>query len=210
METTEADITPLLQRLREGDQRALGELFAIYRQRLRRMVEFRLDQRLQGRVAPSDVLQEAYIDALKRFGHYFDKPEGSFYVWLRLIVNQSLIDLHRRHLEAKMRAAGQEVPVDGIWTHATSMSIAMQLVAALETPSQAAGRAEVLAQVEAALCEMDPIDREVLTMRHFEELGNSEVAETLGISKAAASNRYVRALQRLREALRAAGVVEEE
>lgn len=210
MGTDLKDIDQLLERLRNGDQQALGELFSRYREPLRRMVEFRLDRRLQGRVAPSDVLQEAYIAALQRFEHFFEKPGASFYVWLRLIANQSLIDLHRRHLAAKMRAAGQEIPVDGAWTHATSMSIAMQLVAALETPSQAAGRAELLARVEAALEEMDPIDREVLTMRHFEELGNSEVAEILGIAKSAASNRYVRALERLRGALRAAGVIEEE
>src|SRR4051794_24761581 len=88
----------LIARLRDGDQLALGELFTLFRPQLRRMVDLRMDPRLAARVAPSDVLQEAYVDALNRYEHYFKKPGASFYVWLRLIVSQRLIDLHRRHV----------------------------------------------------------------------------------------------------------------
>jgi RNA polymerase sigma-70 factor, ECF subfamily len=193
------ELEPLLRRLRAGDQAALGELFSQFRPQLRRMVELRLDPRLGVRVGASDVLQEAYVDALKRSEHFFEREGVSFYVWLRLVVNQSLIDLHRRHLGTKMRDAGQETAP--AWAAATSVSLARHLVAQMETPSQVMRREETLAQVQAALESLEPLDREILTLRHFEELSNNEVAELLGLQKAAASNRYVRALGRLRGAL---------
>ena len=196
------DIEPLLSRLRGGDTTALGDLFALFGPQLRRMVELRLDPRLGQRVAPSDVLQEAYLAALARWEHYFRKEGLSFYVWLRLIVNQSLVDLHRRHVEAQKRGADREAhAAPAAWAHATSLSLARHLVAQLESPSQVVRQGETLAQVQAALESLDPLDREILTLRHFEELSNNEVAELLGWQKAAASNRYVRALGRLREAL---------
>jgi RNA polymerase sigma-70 factor (ECF subfamily) len=195
-------IAPLLDRLKEGDQAALAELFSIYRSRLGRMLELRMDKRLGGRVSASDVLQETYIDALKRVPHYLAKPEMPFFVWLRWVANQRLIDVHRRHLGAQMRDAGQEQSLGpGPLTHASAASMAGQLAAHLASPSQAAAQAELSAMIEKALEGMDPIDREVLAMRHFEELSNNEVAQILGIAKAAASNRYVRALKRLKEAL---------
>jgi RNA polymerase sigma-70 factor (ECF subfamily) len=200
--TPEIDVDPLLDRLRAGDQRALGELFARHRPQLRRMVDLRLDPRLAARVDASDVLQEAYVDALARYGHYFAKPGGSFYVWLRLIVGQRLIDLHRHHVTAQMRGAGREQQAARpAGAAATSLSLARHLIAQMDSPSQVTRRGEALAQVQAALEGLDEVDREVLTLRHFEELTNNEVAELLGLEKAAASNRYVRALTRLRQAL---------
>ena len=192
----------LVERLRGGDRQALAELFSLYRTRLRRMVEFRMDRRLQGRVDASDVLQEAYIDAEQRVRHYLAKPEMSFFVWLRQVAIQRMIDVHRRHLDAQMRDAKQEVPIHrGNPANATSASMAAQLVGHLTSPSQRVLRAELLDQVEIALERMDAIDREVLALRHFEQLTNNEIAEVLGVTKAAASNRYVRALSRLRDVL---------
>jgi len=198
----ESEIETLLDNARRGDQAALAELFSKYQPLLRRMVEFRLDRRLNGRVAASDILQEAYLSAADRIEHYFKKTGTSFYVWLRLIVNQSLVDVHRRHLGAKKRAADLEVSLDpNPISHADSLCLARELVARLDSPSATVRQAEVLQQVEAALEALEPLDREILTLRHFEELSNNEVAEILGLQKAAASNRYVRALQRLRESL---------
>jgi RNA polymerase sigma-70 factor, ECF subfamily len=199
MSDSVSDIAPLLEKLRAGEQDALARLFDTYRPQLRRMVELRLDPRLGARVAPSDVLQQAYVDSLSRYEHFFKREGASFYVWLRLVVNQSLVDVHRRHLAAKMRDAGHEAAAP--WTAATSVSLARHLVAQMESPSQIVRKEETLGQVQAALETLDPLDREILTLRHFEELGNNEVAELLGLAKAAASNRYVRALGRLREAL---------
>src|SRR5262245_16283839 len=192
----------LLARLREGDQQALAELYSRHRERLRRMVALRLDQRLNGRVSPSDVLQEAYIDALKRVKHYLAKPDMPFPGWLRLVVGQRLVEVHRQHLGAMMRDASQEISLGtGAWPAASSMCLAAQLAGDLPSPSAAAVRNESLALLEEAFNRMDPLDREVLALRHFEELSNTEVAEILGIQKAAASKRYVRALARLKDAL---------
>ena len=123
----------------------------------------------------------------------------SIFVWLRLIVEQTLADTHRRHLGAQLRDAGREIRIDaGSHPHATSTSLAIQIAGSLTSPSQAAIRQETYRQLEEAVESMDPTDREVLALRHFEELSNGEVAEVLGIQEKAASIRYVRALRRLK------------
>jgi RNA polymerase sigma-70 factor (ECF subfamily) len=202
MSTDPDDLQPLLDRLEAGDDEALGPLFARYQERLRRMVDLRLDPRLNGRVSASDVLQEAYIDALKRLGHFRGKPEMPFHVWLRLIAGQRLVEVHRQHLGAQMRSAGHEVSLDrGGVAAASSVCLAAKLAGSDASPSTVAIRGETLARLESALEGMDPIDREVLALRHFEELTNQEVAEVLGIDRSAASKRYVRALERLKDVL---------
>jgi RNA polymerase sigma-70 factor (ECF subfamily) len=190
----------LLQRLRSGDQAALAQLFDAHSPRLKTMIMLRIDDRLGGRVSGSDVLQEVYIDALKRIDHFFAKPDMPFYLWLRLLASQRLVDVHRQHLGAEMRSVKRETHGEGS-PSASSYSIARRLAAAVDSPSQQAMKNEALTQLEAALSSMDEMDREVLALRHFEELTNDEVAEVLGIKKAAASNRYVRALVRLKEIL---------
>lgn len=196
----ESGIADLLERVRAGDQPALAELYAQHRDKLRRMVQLRLDHRLAGRVSPSDVLQEAYIDAVKRIDHYFEKPDQPFFGWLRLIVGQRLADVHREHL-AQKRAVSNEVPMDRTAPGADSACLAACLLGSGTSPSNAAARTESYAQLERALDQMDPLDREVLALRHFEELSNTETAELLGIQPAAASKRYVRALARLKQIL---------
>lgn len=191
----------LLLRVRAGDDQAFVELFSRYRDRLKRMLEFRMDRRLRGREDASDIIQEVYIDAHQRLHHYLETRELSFFIWLRQLATQRLIDIHRRHLKAEKRDVKQEIPLEGTRGAGTSASIASFLIAQFASPSQLAMRAELVAQVEKSLESMDAIDREVLALRHFEELRNSEVAEVLGLKEAAASNRYVRALTRLREAL---------
>src|SRR5262245_40557421 len=193
----------LLQRLGGGDPEALAGLFALHRDRLRRMVAWRIDPRLNGRLDPSDVLQEVYLDAARRLPGYLEKPTLPAGLWLRLLTGRRLLELHRQHLGARMRSVGQEVALSQEWAWASAPSLAAQLVGHLTPPSQAAARAETAARLSRALEEMDPIDREVLILRHFDELGNNEVAALLGLQKAAASNRYVRALRRLKEILTA-------
>ena len=202
MSSNSATEEQLIERLREGDENALVELISIYRPRLKRMIEFRLDRRLRGRVDPSDVFQEAYLDATKRVTHFVEKPELPFLVWLRQITLQRMIEFHRRHIQVKKRDARAERSLDrGNLGYGTSVSLASQLVGQLTSPSQLLMRVELMQQVEESLDSMDPVDREVLALRHFEELSNNEVAEILGITKAGASNRYVRALARLRTIL---------
>jgi RNA polymerase sigma-70 factor (ECF subfamily) len=192
----------LLRRFREGDAQALAALFTRYRERLRRMVRLRLDRRLHGRVDPSDVLREAYVDVSQRAGEYNTNPSLPFFLWLRQVTGQRLQALHQKHLGAPLRDAGQEVSLyRGALPQANSVSLAAQLLGRSASPSQAAARAEKQIRLQEALNGMDPLDREVLTLRHFEELSNSETAAILGIPKAEASNHYIRALKRLKDIL---------
>lgn len=196
------DTEALVRRVRDGDQQALAELYGRYRGRLRRMVALRMDRRLQGRLDPSDVLQEAYLDVAERAAEYAAKLEWPFYLWLREITGQRLLILNRKHLGAQMRNAGREISLHhGALPQASSVSLAAQLLGRLTSPSLAAVRAEMQVKLQEALNSMDPLDREVLALRHFEELSNNETAAVLGLQKAAASNRYVRALKKLKEIL---------
>ncbi len=194
----------LLRRAKAGDEQALADLFTHYRERLRRLIHLRLDRRLSGRVDTSDVLQDAYLEVHKRFADYSREGQLPFYLWLRLVTGQKLTDFHRHHLGAQMRDAGQEVSLyRGALPQATSVSLANQLLGKLTSASKAAIRAEHKLLVQEALNSMDPLDREVLVLRHFEHLTNDETALVLGIKKSAASQRYIRALKRLKEILSA-------
>ncbi len=195
------DIQSVLDRLNREGSDALEGLFSENRERLRRMIDFRLDARLRGRVATSDVLQEAYIDALKRLPHYQANPAVPFFIWLRTVTIQRLIQVHRQHLGAKARNAAREVslgPVGGVEASSEKMA---ELMGDATSPSGAARRNEIIHLVREALDRLEPLDREVLALRHFEELSNHEVATLLDIKPPAASKRYVRALERLKEAI---------
>jgi RNA polymerase sigma-70 factor (ECF subfamily) len=198
------EIQGLVDRLRGGDSSALAGLFSHYQRRLRRMIEVRLDRRVGSRISASDVLQETYLDATKRVRHFLRKPDLPFYVWLRMVAVQRLAEVHRQHLGAQRRSTGHEVSIDRpLLESANSPCLAASLVGRLASPSHVARRNELFMQVEQALGQLGPADREVVALRHFEELSNNEVAKILGIHKAAASKRYVRALRRLREILAA-------
>jgi RNA polymerase sigma-70 factor, ECF subfamily len=197
------DTNLLLRRALAGDESALAALFDASRDRLRRMIRLRLDRRLSSRVDSSDVLQEAYLDVRRRIAEYARDPAAMpFHLWLRLVTGQRLTDVHRYHLGSQMRDAGMEVSLHrGPFPQADSISLAAQLLGKMTSASKAAIRAEHKLIVQEALNGMDPIDREVLALRHFEHLSNDETAEVLGLRKSAASNRYIRALERLREIL---------
>jgi RNA polymerase sigma-70 factor (ECF subfamily) len=197
-------LTPseLLRRASQGDPQALGNLLAQHQERLRLMVRLRLDRRLQGRIDPSDVIQEAYLEASQRFPDYAREPDMPFFLWLRFLTAQKLLVLHRRHLGTRARDASREVSLNrGALPEASSAELAAQLVGHRTTPSAAAVRAEMQVRLQEALESMDPIDREVLTLRHFEQLTNAETARLLGLRESAASQRYARALLRLKDIL---------
>jgi RNA polymerase sigma-70 factor (ECF subfamily) len=182
-----------------GDGQALAELFGGFRERLRQVVRLRMDPRLAGRIDASDVLQEAYLDVSQRFAEYAAAPEMPVYLWMRFLTAQRLAILHRHHLGTRQRDAGREVPLNRpAGPAASSASLAQFLLGRSASISRAAIRAEMQAKLREALDSMDPVDREVLVLRHFEELTNAETAAVLGLQKTAASNRYVRALKRLK------------
>jgi RNA polymerase sigma-70 factor (ECF subfamily) len=192
------DFSTLLRHALAGDSDAASALFAPFRDRMRRMVELRLDRRLRGRVDADDIVQETFLEAVRRLPDYVAKPSMSFPVWLRFLAGQQLVDAARHHLGVQKRDAGMEVSLyRGPMPEASSASLASLLLGRLTTPSQAAVRIETQLQVQEVLNRMDPLDREVLVLRHFEHLSNNEVAELLGLGKSAASKRYVVALKRL-------------
>ena len=193
----------LLRRAADGDAEAVGHALEPYRHRLRRMVALRLSRRLQGRVDPSDVVQECYIEAARRLHEYAADPSVPLYVWLRALAGQRLVAEYRRHLGAQARDAAREFTLyHGAIPEATSAALAAQLLGRLTTPSSAAIRAERRVRLQEALNRMDPLDREILALRHFEQMTNGEAAVALALDKSAASKRYSRALLRLKDILR--------
>ena len=198
-----SDLDPV-DAAQSGDEGVLAVLVERHRDRLERMVALRMDRRLQGRVDPADVVQEAYLAVRGKFPQYCADPRLPFFLWLRLEVGQKLVDVHRTHLRTRMRDAGQEVSLHhGALPQVTSLSLAEHLLGKLTTPSHAAMRAELKVRVQEALNSMDPNDREVLILRHFEDLSHAEAAQVLRIKPAAAVKRYVRALKRLRDVFQA-------
>jgi RNA polymerase sigma-70 factor, ECF subfamily len=194
----------LIRRAGAGDRQALAVLFHRHRKRLRQMVRLRLDQRLQGRVDPSDVLQEAFLDLAEKLPEYArQRSEIPLFLWLRLVTGERLLRIHRQHLGAAMRDAGREVSLHrGALPQASGGSLAAQLLGRFTSASQAMIRVEVQLQLQQALNGMDPTDREIIALRHFEELSNSEAAAVLEISPQAASNRHLRAMTRLQAILK--------
>ena len=201
--TGESDeVSGLIRRAAAGEEAALRELFFRHRDRLKRMVHLRLSRRLAGRVDDSDVIQEAFLDAVRRLDEYVREPVLPFFLWLRNLTALKLAEVHRRHLGTQLRDADREVTLHrGGLPLADSVSLAAQLLGTLTTPSQAVIKAETRLLVQEALNSMDPIDREVLALKHFEQLSTAEIAAVLGLSKAGAGSRYLRAIKRLREIL---------
>lgn len=192
----------MLECAAEGDLAARDALFELHRKRLKRLVRLRLNRHLAGRLDDSDVVQEASLEAAKRLPEYLKDRPLPFFLWLRHITCQKLIDAHRRHLGAAQRNAALEVSLHrGAMPAVNSASLAAQLLGRLTSPSHAAIKAEARIRVQQVLDEMEPLDREVLAMRHFEQLTNVEIAETLGVNESTASSRYLRALKRLRREL---------
>ena len=202
MNETPGDATDQIDRLRGGDRLALAALFDRHRDRLRRMVELRIDSRLRARLDASDVLQEAFLDVAHDLDAYLADPKLPPLLWLRLHVGRRLTTLHRQHLGTKMRDAGLEISLyQGALPEASSAALASMLLGRQTSPTQAVVRAERMLRVQEALNSIDPIDREVLALRHFEQLGRAEAAQVLGITQEAGAKRYFRALKRLKDAL---------
>jgi RNA polymerase sigma-70 factor (ECF subfamily) len=198
-----AETEQLLERAAAGDAASWGELLQRHQERLRRMVALRLDSRLRGRVDFQDVLQEVFVQALAHRDDYLHRRPAPFYLWLRGIAGNVLLTLHRRHLGTEMRDAAREIRLDGgPMPAASSFALAARLVGHDTRPSEAAVRAERRRRMQEALDLLAPLDREVLALRHYEQLSRIEVAEVLGIAPAAAGKRYLRALERLKDILR--------
>lgn len=196
------DVESLLRSAAGGDAQAQTQLFERFRPRLKKMVRLRLNRRLQGRIDDSDIVQDALLAASRRLPQYLENPQAPFFLWLRRITGDKLLETHRTHLGTQARDAEREVSLHrGALPPATSVSLAAQLVGRLTSPSQAAVKAEMRIQLQEALNSLDPLDREILALRHFEQLTNAEAAQELELEPSAASKRYIRALARLQKVL---------
>jgi RNA polymerase sigma-70 factor, ECF subfamily len=192
----------LLARASLGDGAAWGALLTAEQDRLVRMVTFRMDPRLRGRIDATDVVQEAFVAASAKREAYFREATVPLFLWLRGVVTNKLLELHRHHLGTHMRDAKRELSLEAPcrWDDTTS-ALCAHLTGHLTSPSRAAVRGEISTRLAEALDKMDPTDREVLALRHFEQMTNDEAAQVLGIQERAAAKRYLRALQRLKEIL---------
>ena len=192
----------LLERLGNGEAEAGDQLLCQHRDELWRQIELRLDRRLRRRVDPSDVVQEAQLEALRRLPDYLRRRPMPFRLWLRKIAHERLIMAHRRHAVAGRRPVGRDVPLP----MPSSAILGQQLLARGPSPSQALRRRELAGGVRRAVAELSDVDREMILMRNFEQLTNQQAAAVLGIDPATASQRYGRALLRLRAILAGLGV----
>jgi RNA polymerase sigma-70 factor, ECF subfamily len=188
----------LIKQARDGDAKARDALLLRHRTRLRKMVAIRIDKRLAARVDPSDVVQEAMKVAHARFAEYLADPRRPFYPWLRGITLDRLVDMYRRHVVASRRSVLREQAPRLMLNDESECELANSLVASNLNPSRGLLLLEMLTRVRAALQQLSENDRDILVMRHLEQLNVVEIADALGISKTAVTTRHLRALQRLR------------
>lgn len=190
----------LLVNVRQGEQVAVDRLMDRHRDSLRRMVQLRLDHRLLQRMDVSDVVQEVLIEANRRLKDYLNDPSMPFHLWIRQIAKDRIIDAHRRHRVSAKRSVDREQSqrVRGSFDQ-SSIDLANQFRDRALTPEAAAAQREIAEQIEQAVQLLKEQDREIILMRHYEQLDNQEVARALGLTEPAASMRYLRALKRLRE-----------
>lgn len=192
----------LILAAREGDAGAVNRLLSRHRDAIHRLIELRMDRAIAGRVDASDIVQDTLVEASRRLKQYLANPEMPFHLWIRQIARDRLIDAHRRHRAAERRSVDREQPLAERGSPSqSSLFLFQQLEAQGVTPASQAIRKELELRFAAALEEMEEIDREILLMRHFEQLTNQEAATALGLTEPAASMRYLRALRRLRALL---------
>lgn len=198
------DTEVLIWQAAGGDPAALAVLLDRYSERLKQMVGLRMDRRLQGRIGASDIVQEALIEAARRLSEYQRDPPMGFFLWLRALTADKLFNAHRAHLGTQKRDAAQEVSLyRRAMPEACSVSLAQQLLGQITSPTRAIARAETQLMVQEVLNRMDPLDREILILKYFEQLSTSEAASELGIKRSTAGKRYIAALKRLKQSLTA-------
>lgn len=190
----------LLVAARDGDSDAVNRLLEKHRAPIRRLVELRLDRKVQQRVDVSDVVQDVMIEASGRLDRYLEDPAMAFHLWLRQIAWDRIIDTYRRHRVSAKRSMDREQPMAVAGNpDSSTMELAIQLCDPGLTPAAAATQREIAVKVEDAIERLGDTDREIILMRHYEHLSNQEIAEVLGVNPPAASMRYLRALRKLKE-----------
>lgn len=190
-----------LTAIREGrtSLSTIGNLLERHREQLKRLVALRLDHRVRKRVDDSDIVQEVMLEAAKRIQDYSRQEDPMpLTLWLRCLVMDRIGMCHRRHLKADRRAVAKERLSGRTDCNSAARSIAMQLTANVDSPSRQAVKAETFTHVRNALEELCETDREILILRHFEQLDNTETAIVMDLNPSTASSRYLRALAKLK------------
>ena len=192
----------LLDDARAGKPGAVDDLLGEFREPLRRVIGMRLDPAVARRVDASDIVQDVLIEANQRLTDYLKKPDMPFHLWLRHLAQDRIIDTHRRHRLAQRRSVDREQPIARpAWADESSASLVAQLIDTERTPTSEAIQHELQCRLSTAIDQLSDDDRDIVLMRHHEALSNQEVARALGLTEAAASMRYLRALRRLRGVL---------
>jgi RNA polymerase sigma-70 factor, ECF subfamily len=195
------EVDELFERAARGDDAARHQLLAQHRDRLKRMVAVHLDRRLAARVDPSDIVQEALLEAHREFSDYLRRRPLPVFPWLRQFAWDKLLKCHRAHIKVQKRSIGREQRWELDLPDESAMQLAHRLIAVGTSPSRRLIRDELRQRVRAALETASPRDREILVIRHLEEMSAAEIAATLGITERAAKARHTRALERLRSML---------
>ena len=192
----------LLAGARDGNDVAVNQLMNRHRDALRQMVKMRLDRAIAQRLDASDIVQDVLLEANNRLSDYINNPVMPFHLWLRQLAKDRMIDMHRRHRGAQRRSVDREQPLAApAFGDRSSLDLAAQIKDLELTPAAANIRRELEERFLAALEHLNDEDRDIILMRHYEHLGNSEVAQALNISPPAAGMRYLRALRKLRTVL---------
>lgn len=195
------DTEQLLAAARGGDRNAVNKLLERHRQAVRQMIDLRMDQMIKRRVDASDIVQEVMIEANRRLAEFLENPVMPFHLWLRQMAKDRLIDAHRRHRGAGRRSLDREQPLVAIAGNESSVDLIAQIRDSELTPAAAATWHELQLRFQQACDQLDELDQEIVLLRHFEHLSNSEAATVLQLSPQAASMRYLRAMRRLRHFL---------
>lgn len=191
---------------KNGNEHELGEVLEGMRPRLEHLVAVKMDPRLRRRIDPGDVTQAAFVDVVRRFDEWARlHARMPLFCWVRLMTLQKLAEFHRRHIGTLKRDVRREVYGSDSGSNAT---LARTIIDQHESPSKEIMRLEREDVLHLTLQRMKPMDREILTMRHFERLSNEECAHVLGLTRAGAKVRHMRATRRLRYMLERADLLE--
>jgi len=199
---TNEEMQELLDKAKTGDPAAVERLLSQYREPLRRVIDLRLDPALARRVDASDIVQDVLLEANQRLIDYLRTPNMPFHLWLRHLAQDRIIDTHRQHRLAQRRSIDREQQINRpAWAEESSVQLAAQLISPDRSPESVVIRNELQRRLELAMLELEDDDRDIIQMRHHEQLSNQEVATVYGLSEAAASMRYLRAIRKLRALL---------
>ena len=193
-------------RVLDKDQSTYRELLERYRQKLTRVISFRIDPRVSARVDPADIVQETLIEAHQRLPTFLERDGYSFYVWVRAIAISRLQDVHRKHIGALRRSVEREEMMPPILPDESVWQLADRIAGSAITPSAEVRKCETIAQLKHALGQLEDGEREVLILKYLEELATPEIAAIQEVTERTVRRRHRQAIEKLGRLLRSVGL----